>query len=91
MPRSSSFTTIDIRRDTRDILRRVSKRTGRTYDEVLRDLLETYERLLDCRTETDRIVHDVILVCGERRISIDAREYRRLRKIIKILPEHEEA
>ncbi|PUA32399.1 MAG: hypothetical protein B7O98_07020 [Zestosphaera tikiterensis] len=88
--RGEGKTTIEVSLETRELLRRVSQRVGMTYDEVLKMLLESFENLLNCRVRVDEVVGDVILVCdvGEEEpeeISIDRREYRRLRKVLKFL------
>jgi len=92
--RGRGRTTVEVSLETRDLLRRISQRVGMTYDEVLKMLLESYEVLLDCRVRVDEVVSDVILICnvGEEEpeeISIDRKEYRRLRKVLKFLPKPE--
>jgi len=47
--RGRGRTTIEVSLETRDMLRRVSQRTGKTYDEILRMLLGFFETLLGCR------------------------------------------
>jgi len=94
--RGRGRTTVEVSLETRDLLRRVSQRVGMTYDEVLRMLLGSYEVLLDCRVRFDDVVGDVVLICdvGEEEpeeISIDRKEYRRLRKVLKFLPKPEES
>jgi len=89
MPKPRGWISIDIRRETRDMLKRFSQELGTTYDETIRAALGALEialRISRCRAEYDEIVDDVILRCGDEEISIDVREYRRLRRIIKILP-----
>jgi len=89
MPRPKSYTTVGIRKETVELLRRVSQRIGLTYDEILKMLLESYEVLLDCRARFDEFVGDVTLECGDEDVSIDIREYKRLRRILKFLPKPE--
>jgi len=89
MPKPRERISIDIRRETRDMPRSVSQRLGLTYDETIRatlEALEIIEKISSYRAEYDEIVNDVILVCGDIEISIDRREYRKLRRILKILP-----
>jgi len=94
--RGRGRTTVEVSLETRDLLRRVSERTGMTYDEVLKLLLGSFEVLLDCRVRVDEFVGDVILVCDvgdeePEEISIDRKEYRRLRKVLKFLPKPKES
>jgi len=92
--RGKGRTLIEVSLETRELLRRVSQRVGMTYDEILKLLLGSFETLLGCRVRVDEVVGDVILVCdvGEEEpeeISIDRKEYRRLRKVLRFLPKPE--
>jgi len=100
MPKPRGWVSIDIRRETRDTLRRISQKLGKTYDETIRialEALEIIETISRCRAffmkgvriETDQgsiDTSEVILKCNSYEVSIDPREYRKLRKILKILP-----
>jgi len=101
MPRPKSYTTIAIRRDTRDIVRRVSWIIGKTYDETIRIALEIIKNISNCRavyvvgnrfrTDVDIINTDrVKLICKDYGISIDPNDYRKLRGVIRILPKPSE-
>jgi len=98
MPKPRGWVSVDIRRETRDLLRRVSQRLGLTYDETLRVALGIVEALLSCRAIFERgerfevkgvgIVDTstVKLVCGDLEVSMDPKEYRKLRKVLRVLP-----
>jgi len=86
VPRGRGRTTIEVSLETRDMLRDVSRSVGKAYDEVIKTLLEVYKSLLSCRAEYDDLLGDVKLSCGDKEIYVDAKEYRKLRKVVKILP-----
>lgn len=86
MPRGRGRTTIEVSLETRDMLRDVSRSVGKAYDEVIKTLLEVCKSLLSYRAEYDDLLGDVKLSCEDKEVYIDAKEYRKLRKIIKILP-----
>lgn len=62
-----AVTTIQIRTETRDLLKRIGDK-GKTYDEIIEDLIETYEahmqlmldRLAECTPETTRPAEEVL-------------------------------
>jgi len=93
MPKPRGWVSVDICRETRDLLRRVSRRLGLTYDETVRAALGIVEALLSCRAIFERgerfevkglgaiDAGTVKLVCGDLEVSVDPKEYRELRRI----------
>lgn len=61
------MTTIQVKTETRDLLKRIGDK-GKTYDEIIEDLIETYDahmqmmldRLAECTPETTRPVKEVL-------------------------------
>jgi len=102
MPKPRGWVSVDIRRETRDMLRAVSQMLRLTYDEVIRRALEIIETVSKCRAvfvEGEKMrtavgtidASKVVLKCNDYEVSMDPKEYRKLRRILKILPKPEKS